>query len=92
MEHSEEVIYDSGSIANFSGLKFASAYKLSERPLMQHELETYHTPIEPVIPTHYIELQMKDPKHGINDFVLVRFLLLATFPEIGLLLGRGFMR
>jgi hypothetical protein len=91
MEHSKKVLYDSGSVANFSGLKFASAYKLTEKPLLQHEILTYATPSDSITPTHYIELEMKDPKHDINDFVLVRFLLIATLSGFGLVLGRDFM-
>ncbi len=91
MGYSEKVIYDAGSSINWSGLKFASAYKLSERPLLQHELVTYSTQSGNIIPTHYIELEMKDTKHGINDFVLVRFLLIAKLSGSGLVLGGNFM-
>jgi hypothetical protein len=34
---------------------------------------------------------MKDPKHGINNFVPVRLLMVPTLNGYGLLLGRGFM-
>jgi hypothetical protein len=91
LEQPEKLVYDTGSVANISTLKFASVYKLKERPVLPEEVATYATPIGPVTPLHYIELQIKDPKHGINDFVQVRFMLVETLSGFGLMVGRGFM-
>jgi hypothetical protein len=91
VEQSEKVMYDTGAVPNLSTPKFASTHNLKERPLLPDDMVTYTTPIGPVTPTHYIELQMKDPKHGINKFVTVQLLMVAALDGFGLLLGRGFM-
>jgi hypothetical protein len=91
LEQSEKLMYDTGSVANLSTSRFALAHKLAQRPLLQDDCVTYITPNGPVTPTHYVELEMKDPKHGINNFVPVRLLMVTTLNGFGLLLGRGFM-
>ena len=91
LEQSEKLMYDTGSVANLSTPRFALAHKLAQRPLLTDDYVTYSTPIGPVTPTHYVEVQMKDPKHGINTFVPVRLLMVASLNGFGLLLGRGFM-
>jgi hypothetical protein len=91
LEQSEKLMYDTGSEANLSTSRFALAHKLVQRPLLQDDYVTYNTPNGPVTPTHYVELEMKDPKHGINNFVPVRLLMVTTLNGFGLLLGRGFM-
>jgi hypothetical protein len=91
LEQSEKLMYDTGSVANLSTPKFASAHFLAQRPLLPEDFVTYITPIGPLTPTHYVEVQMKDPKHGINNFVPIRLLMVETLNGFGLLLGRGFM-
>ena len=91
LEQSEKLIYDTGSGANLSTSRFALAHKLAQRPLLPDDYITYITTNGPITPTHYVELEMKDPKHGINNFVPVRLLMVPTLNGYGLLLGRGFM-
>jgi hypothetical protein len=91
LEQSEKLMYDTGSVANLSTPKFALAHNLAQRPLLPDDCLTYITPIGPVTPTHYVEVRMKDPKHGINNFVPIRLLIVSTLDGFGLLLGRGFM-
>jgi hypothetical protein len=91
LEQPEKLMYDTGCAANLSTPKFASAHNLAQRPLLPDDFLTYVTPSGDVTPTHYVEVQMKDPKHGINNFVPIRLLMVARLDGFGLLLGRGFM-
>jgi hypothetical protein len=91
LEKPVKLMYDTGSEANLSTSRFALAHKLAQRPLLQDDYVTYITPIGIFTPTHYVEVQMKDPEHGINNFVPIRLLMVERLSGFGLLLGRGFM-
>lgn len=91
VEHAEKLLYDTGSVVNLSTTKFASAHRLKQRPIRVDDVVVYDIPDGSIAPTHYMEMEMKDPKRGINDFVRVRFILVATLGGLGLLLGTGFI-
>ena len=91
VEHAEKLFYDTGSDVNLSTPKFAFAHRLEQRPIRPDDVKIYDVPNGSITPTHYIEMEMKDPKRGIKDFVRIRFVMAATLGGIGLLLGRGFM-
>jgi hypothetical protein len=91
VEHSEKLMYDTGSLINLTTPKFVLAHTLKTRPLLPGDISRYNTPIGSVTPTHYVELEMKDPKHGVNNFELVQFVIVPALEGFGLLLGRRFM-
>jgi len=89
---SVKLFYDTGCADNLASRKFIDKYGFKERPLLKDDLKVYETPAGvSFIPSRYVEIELRDTEHGIEDFTKTSFNVADAMDEIGLLAGRKFM-
>jgi hypothetical protein len=90
---SEMTLYDSGSPVSWVSQKFVRKHKLEPRPISPSDLKEYSNIWNQlVIPTFYVEIELKDEHNGMDKFQKVPFNISEDMGGRGLILGRAFMK
>jgi hypothetical protein len=88
---SAKLFFDTGSHDNLASKKFAEDKKLELRLILPEDMQIYRTPNGSLYPTQYIEVWLKDDKHGMQDFAKVRCIIIEDLGGIELIAGSDFM-
>jgi len=88
---STKLFYDTGSTDPWASQKFADTHGLTVRDILPDDLKVYNTVHGDIIPTKYVEIDIRDDERGVTTFTKVSFNLTPFMDGVGVLLGRIFM-
>ncbi|KAE8454015.1 hypothetical protein EG329_007791 [Mollisiaceae sp. DMI_Dod_QoI] len=87
-----KLFYDTMSTDNWASEAFVKACGFQPRPIRPDDLKVYKTIKGEFIPTHYVEMELKDEFRGMKDFTKLSLNVTPSMDGIGLIAGRAFMK
>jgi hypothetical protein len=86
-----KIFYDSGSTDSMVTEDLVREGGFEPRPILPEDLKIYAGANSNFIPRYYIELELKDEEHGIEEYTKASFNIAQTLGGRPLLVGRTFM-